>query len=129
MILGKFGKGEPAWSSGEEIGLDSTESGFLNLFSMAVFLMVFSLFLIFIALVFNLENVLPRFKALSLSNANFNLVVGKVKNFFSDRFFIDDFGLFMIKRSRFLGVDPSFSLEISSSESVANANSAKEPPL
>ena len=82
MIDGKFGKGETGLSSVDEIMFVSPESGFLNLSLSAGLLNSLPLFLIFIELVFDLIDLLPlAFTALSRSNANFNLFVGKVKNF------------------------------------------------
>ena len=81
-IDGKFGNGETGLSSIDGIGLNSAESGFLNLSLRAGLLISFTLFLIFIELAFDLIDLLPlSFAALSRSNANFNLFVGKVKNF------------------------------------------------
>ena len=81
-IDGKFGKGETGLSSVDEIRFNSAESGFLNLSLRAGLLISVPLFLIFIGLVFDLIDLLPLvFAALSRSNANFNLFVGKVKNF------------------------------------------------
>lgn len=82
MIVGKFGKGETGLSSVDEIMFVSPESGFLNLSLRVGLLNSLPLFLIFIELVFDLIDLLPlAFTALSRSNANFNLFVGKVKNF------------------------------------------------
>ena len=82
MIVGKLGKGETGLSSVDEIRSISPELGFLNLSLRVGLLNSFPLFLIFIELVFDLTDLLPlAFSALSRSNANFNLFVGKVKNF------------------------------------------------